>query len=84
VLLNDLLSQPEFRAAGITKIGNWRTTITEYVVLGPAGEPVFPIDMEKQHPIAMKDGNENPEVSEPEAESIRRRFRLSGFRSAPY
>jgi hypothetical protein len=79
-LLSDLLKQSDFRAAGITKIGNWRTTTTEYVVLGPAGEPVFPIDLETQHPIAMKDGNENPDLDDNVVESIRRRFRLSGFR----
>lgn len=80
MLLSDLLEQPDFKAAGITKIGNWRTTRTEYVVLGPAGESSFPIDIETQYPIAIRDGNENPDLDDVVVESIRRRFRLSGFR----
>ena len=72
--LSDLLQEDSFRQAKIEAIGTWTTGQNKYVVLGVRGTPVFPIDLQLQHPALMPRDDPDPVIDKYEAESIRRRF----------
>ncbi|HET9318523.1 MAG TPA: hypothetical protein VFO27_02070, partial [Bryobacteraceae bacterium] len=72
--LSELLQEDSFRKANIEPIGTWTTGQNKYVVLGVRGTPVFPVDLQLQHPVLMPPDDPDPVIDKYEAESIRRRF----------
>jgi hypothetical protein len=79
VRLSDLLQEDSFRKANIEAIGTWTTGQNKYLVLGVRGTPVFPVDLQLQHPVLMSQGDPDPVIDKFEAESIRRRFGFGRF-----
>lgn len=74
--LSELLEDEDFRRAKIQIIGTWKTEKGEYLVLGPRGQSVFPINLSLQHPLEIVDNNRDPDLYPAEVDSIRRRFGL--------
>jgi hypothetical protein len=74
--LSAVLEEEDFKKASIQIIGTWKTETCEFLILGPRGQSVFPINLALQHPIEIIDNNRDPELYPEEIQSIRRRFGL--------
>ncbi len=74
--LSELLESDDFKRAKIQIIGTWKTEQGEFLVLGPRGQSVFPINLALQHPLEIVGNNRDPDLYPAEVESIRRRFGL--------
>jgi hypothetical protein len=72
--LSAVLEEEDFKNAGIQIIGTWKTETAEFLILGPRGQSVFPINLALQHPIEIINNNRDPDLYPEEIASIRRRF----------
>lgn len=77
--LSLLLETSEFKKADIVIIGSYKTARHEFAVLAKKGEPAFPVP-KLFHLVEISSKNPDPELSESEIQSIRRRFLGTVFR----
>ena len=77
--LSLLLETPEFKKAEIVVIGSYKTARHEFAVLAKKGDPAFPIPR-LFHLVEVSSKNPDPELSDAEIQSIRRRFLGTVFR----
>ncbi len=77
--LSRLLESSEFQKAGIVVIGSYKTARHEFAVLAKKGDPAFPVP-KLFHLVETSSKNPDPELSDAEIQSIRRRFFGTTFR----
>jgi hypothetical protein len=79
--LSELLRQPDFIDAGVKIVANWKTTDSEYLVLGRPEQSALPVPLSgNTHLVTVTPTDRNPEISYPEELTIRRRL---GLRTPP-
>lgn len=78
--LSKVLQLPELKSRGIVLIGTWKTGDREFAVLAHRREKIFPIPR-LYHLVEISEKNPDPEIFQPEIDTILRRFRH--FDAAP-
>jgi len=78
--LSELLKQEDFKNAGIEIISFYKTTRSEYAVLGRRGQPAFP-GAGTTHLVEISEADRDPEIPRAVELSIKRRL---GMKIPPF